>query len=235
MEISVNDSAAQHQNRLMADLTQAMRSAADASRQADFEKCQNDAKTYIEQLRARTLEDSEVLRQASEADVATIRERARARVERVRQETEQRILRRRQLLEQELTEFHADVEAEIGSVQERIESFQTEVSQFFEQLLQGSADPTVFATMASKMPDPPVFADLDRESFAAELRERRERAERAARGEPLETAAAPAPEAPPMEAPPTAGSNGQKPEEPRGRWWRESATGAARTQAEEHR
>jgi len=82
--------------------------------------------------------------------------------------------RRRELLEQELAEFHDAVELEIESVQERVETFQTEVSHFFEQLLQG-ADPTVFATMASKMPDAPVFADLDREAFASELRAKHER------------------------------------------------------------
>ena len=183
----MNESAAHHQNRFMTDLTQAMRSIAETARLADIEQCQTDAKTYVEQLQARTLDETEELRQAAEADVATIRERSRVRVERIRQETEQRMSRRRELLDQELEEFHAAVELEIESVQERVEAFQSEVSKFFEQLLQG-ADPTVFATMASKMPDAPVFADLDREAFASELRAKHERAQRAERGEPADTA-----------------------------------------------
>ncbi len=232
MEISVNESAAHHQNLLMAEPTQVMRSAAEAARLADIEQYQADAKTYVEQLQARTLDDSEELRQAAEADVATIRERSKARVGRVRQETEQRMSRRRELLEQELAEFHAAVELEIESVQERVETFQIEVSHFFEQLLQG-ADPTVFATMASKMPDAPVFADLDREAFASELRAKHERAQRAERGEPADTAEAAVSAS---DAPATAGSNGEKAGEPRDRWWRHSAAGAAaQTHAEEPR
>ena len=237
MEISVNESAAYQQNRFMADLTQAMRSSAESSQLSDVEQCQADAKAYVEQLHLRTLDESQELRQEAEADVATIRERSRVRVERVRQETEQRLSRRRELLDQELAEFHAAIELEIESVQERVEAFQTEVSQFFEQLLQG-ADPTVFATMASKMPDPPAFADLDREAFASELRAKRERAERAAGGEPVEADLAPAVPATPdaSDAPPSADSSGEPGAEPRGRWWTDSRAGrAARGHAEETR
>lgn len=233
MEISVNESAAHHQNRFMTDLTQAMRSIAETARLATLEQCQNDAKTYVEQLHARTQDETKELRQAAEADVATIRERSRVRVERIRQETEQRTSRRRELLDQQLEEFHAAVEFEIQSVQERVAAFESEVSKFFEQLLQGS-DPTVFASMASQMPDPPAFIDLDRETFADELRARRERAEhpeRAEQAEQAEQAEAAAPE-----VPATAGSDGEKAEEPRGRWWTNSrASVAARTHAEDHR
>ena len=207
MEISVNESAAHHQNRFLTDLTQAMRSIAETARLATLEQCQTDAKTYVEQLHARTLDETEELRQAAEADVATIRERSRVRVERIRQEAEQRTSRRRELLDQQLEEFHAAVELEIASVQERVAAFESEVSKFFEQLLQG-ADPTVFASMASQMPDPPAFADLDRETFADELRARRERAARAGR-------AGRAGRTPRLRRfPATAGSDGEKAEEP---------------------
>jgi hypothetical protein len=230
VEISVNESAAHHQNRFMTDLTQAMRSIAETARLATLEQCQNDAKTYVEQLHARTQDEAEELRQAAEADVATIRERSRVRVERIRREKEQRTSRRRELLDQQLEEFHAAVEFEIQSVQERVAAFESEVSKFFEQLLQGS-DPTVFASMASQMPDPPAFVDLDRETFADELRASRERAEHPERAEQAEQAEAAAPE---VSA--TAGSDGEKAEEPRGRWWTNSrASVAARTNAEEHR
>jgi hypothetical protein len=218
MEISVNESAPHHPNRFMADLTQAMRSAAETARLTTVEQCRADAKAYIERLS--TEEEAEGLRKAAEADVATVRERSKARVERIRQETEQRISRRRELLEQELQEYNSAIELEIESVQERVAAFNNEVGQFFEQLLQG-ADPTVFASMASQMPDPPAFAEFDREALASELRAKREQAEQA------ERAAAGG-------ALPTAGSNGEKPEGLPDHWWMDSpAALAAQTHAEE--
>ena len=74
------------------------------------------------------------------------------------------------------------MDLEIQSVQDRVTAFQNEVTSFFDQLLQG-ADPTVFASMASQMPDPPDFVDLDSENLADELRARREQLARADSGE----------------------------------------------------
>jgi len=222
LEIGVNDSAEHLQNRFLADLTQAMRSAAEAGRMTDVEQCRADAKAYIEQLHANTTVDAHQLRQESEADIVAIRDRSRTRVELVRQETEQRLTRRRERLDRELAEFHAAVELEIESVQQQVEAFQAEVSQFFEQLLQG-ADPAVFATMASKMPDAPTFADPDGDAFAAELRAKRDLAERAVRREPNPPAPAAAPAvATDSSAPVQADGDGDPVDGPRGRWWTSS-------------
>ena len=220
MEISVNDTAPHHPNRFLADLTQAMRLTAESARLASLDQCDADAKTYVEQLHARTEDEAENLRKSAESDVATIRERSKARVERVRVETEQRIARRRELLDQELQEYNSAIELEIETVQERVSAFETEVAQFFDQLLQG-ADPTVFATMAAQMPDPPAFAELDREALAYEFRAKREQAEQAER-----VAAG--------EAPPSAGSNGEKAEVLPDHWWMDSpAALVSRTHQEE--
>jgi len=214
METSVNESAPRHPNQFLADLTQAMSLTAQAARQTILDQSQADAAAYVEQLRGRI--EHEDLQKAAEADVSTIREQSKARVERVRQETEQRIARRRELLEQELQEYNSAIDLEIVSVEERVEAFVTEVGQFFEKLLQG-ADPAVFASMASQMPDPPAFAELDREALANEFRAKRELAERAAS----------------REAQATGAPNGANPEQPRDHWWMDSpAALAARNQAE---
>ncbi len=160
-------------NRFMADLTQAMRSTAQTARQATVEQCQADAKAYTEQLHSRTDDEAASLRKAAEADVSAIRDWSKAEMERIRVETEQRIARRRELLEQELQEYNAAIELEIERVQKRVAAFEGEVTQFFEQLLQ-EADPTVFASMAAQMPDPPVFSVSDRSGVTADLRARRE-------------------------------------------------------------
>jgi hypothetical protein len=195
-----------------------MRATAELARFSTVEQCKADAKSYVEYLKTNTDAQTQGLRKASEADIVTIRERSKARVERIRAETEQRIARRRDLLDQELQEYNAAIETEIERVERSVAAFESEVSAFFEQLLQG-ADPTAFATMASQMPDPPTFADLDGQSFANELRARREAA---ARPSPVES-----------------GGNGageRVPEQLPDFWWLDSpATLAARSKPEDER
>jgi len=170
----VNETAgARLPNRFMADLTQAMRSTAQTARQATVEQCQADAKAYTEQLHSRTDDEAASLRKAAEADVSAIRDWSKAEMERIRVETEQRIARRRELLEQELQEYNAAIELEIERVQKRVAAFEGEATHFFEQLLQES-DPTVFASMAAQMPDPPTFSVRERSGVTADLRARRE-------------------------------------------------------------
>jgi hypothetical protein len=171
--MSVNETAARHPNRFLADLTQAMRATAETARQATIEQCHTDAKGYTEQLHARTDDEAASLRKAAEADVSAIRDWSKAEVERIRVETEQRIARRRELLEQELQEYNAAIELEIERVQKRVGGFEEEVAQFFEQLL-AEADPTVFASMAAQMPDPPRWDETDRGAVGVDLKARRE-------------------------------------------------------------
>jgi hypothetical protein len=181
--MSVNETAARHPNRFLADLTQAMRSTAETARQATIEQCQADAKAYTEKLHARTDDEASSLRKAAEADVSAIRDWSKAEMERIRVETEQRISRRRELLEQELQEYNSAIELEIERVQKRVSGFEGEVAVFFEQLLQ-EADPTVFASMAAQMPDPPTFEDGERATLAPDVWARREQIMRA--GPPAE-------------------------------------------------
>ena len=171
--MSVNETAARHPNRFLADLTQAMRSTAETARQATIDQCQADAKAYVEKLHARTDDEAASLRKGAEADVSAIRDWSKAEVERIRVETEQRISRRRELLEQELLEYNSAIELEIERVDKRVTAFEGEVAQFFEQLLQ-EPDPTIFASMAAQMPDPPAFSEAERGTLATEIKARRE-------------------------------------------------------------
>jgi hypothetical protein len=63
------------------------------------------------------------------------------------------------------------MDSSIERVQRRVSTFEAEVADFFEHLLQ-EADPTIFASMAAQMPDPPSFADSERGSIAPDLRAR---------------------------------------------------------------
>lgn len=188
----MTESAANHSNRFLADLTQAMRSTAQMAKLSTLEQGRDNARVYVEQMRARSLLDAEELRKAAEGDVATIRDRSKAQVDRVRKETEERIARRRELLDQELQDYTAAVGLEFERTNARVEAYKTEVDRFFEKILEGD-DPALLASMASQMPEPPPFVELDREALARELRAERQMAEAAERGE---TAPADAPDAP---------------------------------------
>jgi len=167
-EIGVNETPVRHPNRFLADLTQAMRSTAETTRQAAIEQYEADARSYTEQLRARTDDEAASLRQAAEADISAIRDWSTAEMERIRVETEQRIERRRELLEQELHEYTSSVEVEIARVQKHVAEYDAEIASFFERLLQ-ETDATVFASMASQMPDPPSFGDIEHGGVAPDL------------------------------------------------------------------
>ena len=169
----MNETAARHPNRFLADLTQAMRTTAETARQGTIEQAQADAKTYVERLHASTEDEAASLRKAAETDVAAIRDWSKAEMERIRVETEKRVSRRRELLDQELHEYNAAIELEVQRVEKRVGSFEEEVGLFFEQLLQ-EADPTIFASMAAQMPDPPAFTEIANGALTAELRARRE-------------------------------------------------------------
>jgi hypothetical protein len=170
-----------------------MHSTAETARQATIDQCQADAKAYTEQLHARKEDETASLRKAAEADVIAIREWSKAEVERIRLETEQRISRRRELLDQELQEYNSGIAFEIERVQKRVQSYQDEIAQYFEQLLQ-EPDPTTFASMGARMPEPPDFTDADRGHLATDIRALREQIMRSGEVAEIEDVAAAVPE-----------------------------------------
>jgi hypothetical protein len=152
----VNESTTRHPNQFLSDLTAAMRATAEAAERAILDQCASDAAARIEQLHARTELGAKSLQDAAMTDVTTIRGQSKAHMEAIRAETERLIADRRDSLERQLQGLDAAVERETATVQERVNAYEAELSRFFERLLEG-ADPTVFATMASQMPDAPVF------------------------------------------------------------------------------
>jgi hypothetical protein len=181
--------------QFLADLAQAMRLTAEAERLATVDRCQTNAKAYIEHLNSQTNADAASLQQAAVADISAIREGSRSTVERTRKETERRISRRQELLEQELQEYAAAAETEIERAQQRVQAYEQELARSFEQLLQVT-DPTDFANLAAEMPGAPAFAEPDPAALVHEFRLRREQpvpAEAEPVSSPKEKAALPDP------------------------------------------
>jgi hypothetical protein len=143
-------------NRLQEGLVQAMRSAAETAREETFAKLQADAKTFIEEIHARSATEATELRQQADADVTEIRDWSKAEIARIREETDRRIDDRKHRLETDTEEHAARIEARIERVHARIGWFETEMAAFFEGLL-SEDDPARLAGLAERMPEPPVF------------------------------------------------------------------------------
>jgi hypothetical protein len=147
-------------NKLMADLTRAMQSAAESARDETLERLQADAKAFIESIHARSGSEAEELRHAADTDVSAIRDWSKAEIARIREETDSRIAARKAALESEIEEHAARIEQRIERVQAHVAWFETEMAGFFERLL-AEDDPTRLAVMAESLPEPPTFQDAD--------------------------------------------------------------------------
>jgi hypothetical protein len=146
-------------SKFLADLTKAMQTAAEDARSLALSQLQADAKTHIEQIHARSSSEAADLRRVADDDVASVREWSKAEIARIREETEAKISERKTRLETEVEQHAAVIEREIEAVQSTVSGFEADMAAFFERLL-AEEDPTQFATMAERLPEPPSFEGL---------------------------------------------------------------------------
>ena len=141
----------------LADLTRAMRVAAEEERTQVLARFRQDAEAFVESMRAEFAEAGEARRARCDADVASIEAWCEAELERIRRETEQGIAQRRERLEAELGAQSTRLDEGVARVGSTVESFEGGMASFFEQLL-AEEDPSTFAVMARQLPEPPAFA-----------------------------------------------------------------------------
>jgi hypothetical protein len=146
-------------NRLMADLTKAMQTAAETTREETLARLQADAKAHVESIHTRSASEAEGLRHTADSDIAAIREWSKVEIARIREETDQKVVDRKATLEFEIEEHAARIEQRIERVQNHVAQFENEMATFFERLL-NEEDPTQLAAMAENLPEPPSFDDL---------------------------------------------------------------------------
>ncbi len=157
-------------SKFLADLTKAMQAAAEDARTRTLTQFQGEAKAYVEQIHGRSSTEAAALRRSADDDVASVREWSKAEIARIREETETRITSRKGQLEAEIEEHTALIEREIERVHGRVSAFEQEMAAFFERLI-GEEDPSRFATMAERLPEPPPFEAMSSDSsyvFATE-------------------------------------------------------------------
>jgi hypothetical protein len=145
--------------KFLADLTRAMRAAAETERAEILERFGADAKAYAEELRERATGESAVLRTDADDDIAGIRDRSKAEIARIREETEARIANRRSELDAELEAHAARVEREIERVNGSVDAFNSRMDAFFNDLI-AVDDPARFAALAGSLPEPPSLEEL---------------------------------------------------------------------------
>jgi hypothetical protein len=143
----------------MADLTKAMQTAAESTREETLARLQADAKAHVESIHTRSASEAEELRHTADADIAGIREWSKAEIARIREETDQKVVDRKATLEFEIEEHAARIEQRIERVQNHVAQFENEMATFFERLL-AEEDPTQLAALAESLPEPPSFDDL---------------------------------------------------------------------------
>lgn len=146
--------------KFLADLTAAMRTAAEAAREQALAQLRDESQAVVGGIHAASATEADSLRRQADDDIVAVREWSKAEIARIREETDARIARRRTALEGDLEAHAADVERRIEAVQAAVERFETEMAEFFARLLEES-DPARFAALAETMPDPPVL-DPDR-------------------------------------------------------------------------
>jgi len=156
----VNETFAGRPKQFLADLTQAMRSAAEAGRTTIIEQARSNAESYVEGLRGEATTQQTALREAAADDVTQLRDQAKAQAQLVRDASERRVQERRQLVDDAIAEYGRAVEAELKRVEESIAAWEQELDRFYGQLAD-ETDPTMFASLASTMPNPPEFGTAD--------------------------------------------------------------------------
>jgi hypothetical protein len=145
--------------KFMADLSKAMQTAAEASRDETMTRFTADAKVAVEDIRAKSAEEAASLRRQADDDVAAVREWSKSEIARIREETDTRIATRKQALDGEMDDFAHVIETRVQRVNTAVSEYETEMAEFFERLL-GEQDPTRIATMAQAMPDPPDLSAI---------------------------------------------------------------------------
>ena len=142
----------------LADLTRAMRIAAEEQRAEVLGRLRADAEACVTSMQGMSADAASVARERCDADIATLEEWCAEELRRIRRETDDSIAERRTGLEAELTTQAERLTSGVARVETTVAGFESQMTMFFERLLV-EEDPTSFAGMAERMPEAPTFDD----------------------------------------------------------------------------
>ena len=149
----------------LADLTRAMRTAAESERSDVLARFRQDAEAFVESMRGEFSAAADAYRSRCDTDVASIEAWCEAELERIRRETEEGIAQRRARLEADLAAQTTRLEEGVSQVGSTVDAFEGDMASFFARLL-AEEDPSTFAVMARHLPEAPAFAPWPAEATA---------------------------------------------------------------------
>jgi hypothetical protein len=141
----------------LAELTRAMRQAADEARRAALAQFKTDVDRHGDEARTSCSHAADEARARADTDVAELGEWEQREIERIRQEASDGVTARQVRLEEELARQQSHLDDELVRVQAQVAGFEAEMDAFFQGLL-AEEDPARFAAMAERLPEPPAFA-----------------------------------------------------------------------------
>lgn len=160
------DGPAARRASFLADLTRAMRTAAEEERTEVLARCHEDAETHVGSMRSEFATAADQVRERADQDVAALEAWCAGELERIRRETEQNIAGRRAQLADELAAQESRLEQGVAGVAETVTAYERGMADFFERLL-AEEDPSTFAVLARQLPEPPIFTGVPVEAVAA--------------------------------------------------------------------
>ena len=152
-------SSARRPTKFMAELSRAMQTAVETSRDETLARLGADAKTVVEEIHSASAVEAAELRRQADDDVAAVREWSKAEIARIREETEARIALRKTALDGEMDQHGLVVESRVQQVGATVAEYEAQMDAFFERL-RAEEDPTRIAAMAERMPEPPDLAGV---------------------------------------------------------------------------
>jgi hypothetical protein len=143
-------------NRLIVELSRAMKAVAEAAREETLVRLRSDVQACVEGIHLDAAARSAGLNGRADEDVAGIEAWSKAEIARIEDETEQRISARRIDLDREIADLAARTGRRIEDVEARVVAFEAEMSSFFERIALED-DPRTLAELAETLPEPPAF------------------------------------------------------------------------------
>ena len=158
-EAASTDGAPETTRGFLAELTHAMRGAAERERERITADVDAATEAHVEKVRARAATEAAELRRLAEDDIDGIHAWAKEETIRIQMETERRIGTRREELQSYLIRHATIIDGEVGHIEGAVREYRTQLDRFFEQLA-SETDPAAFARLADAMPDPPDLAKV---------------------------------------------------------------------------
>jgi hypothetical protein len=146
-------------NPLLTGLVKAMRDSAKITREETTARLRVEAEARVTAIRGRSAADAVALRTQADEDMAAIREWSKAEMARIRLETTERIDARRGQLATDSHALSSLTGRLVAEIEAAVTSFEAEMKGFFKALL-AEEDPAQLATLAERMPAPPVLESL---------------------------------------------------------------------------